>query len=124
MSDADTGLMWHGCPAGETGTDCALGEPTLRDWHDALQYCEVSTWGGYDDWYLPNVIELLSIVDASLTGSAFDADAFLGTPTSVAFMSSTSRQVSATVWTVDYGNGSNTATGKGSLLATRCVRQE
>lgn len=35
------------------------------DWEAALAYAEGATYAGYDDWRLPNVKELQSIVDDS-----------------------------------------------------------
>jgi hypothetical protein len=52
ISDQATGLSWM-----QTDSQRALG------WGDALAYCENLTWGGYDDWRLPNAKELYSIVD-------------------------------------------------------------
>jgi hypothetical protein len=42
------------------------GQSTLEDqvpWCDALAYCENLSFAGHNDWRLPNVRELQSIVD-------------------------------------------------------------
>jgi hypothetical protein len=52
--DRATGLMWQ-------QFDSATG----MNWSDALAYCENLNAAGYDDWRLPNVKELPSIVDYS-----------------------------------------------------------
>ena len=52
ISDNATGLMWQ-------QTDSGLG----YQWSDALSYCEGARFAGYDDWRLPNVKELQSLVD-------------------------------------------------------------
>jgi Protein of unknown function (DUF1566) len=54
VTDNCTGLMWQK----DTGSD---GNPLV--WRDALAYCDNLDLGGHDDWRLPNVRELLSIVD-------------------------------------------------------------
>ncbi len=54
ISDLATGLMWQMSDDGQT-----------RDWQSALAYSEDLTIAGYDDWRLPNVKELQSIVDYS-----------------------------------------------------------
>jgi len=63
ISDLATGLMWQQRDSG-----------TAMDWSAALAYCENLDYAGYDDWRLPNVKELESIVDYSrspdTTGSA------------------------------------------------------
>jgi len=52
ISDLATGLMWQMADDGQT-----------RDWEDALSYAESLDLAGYDDWRLPDVKELQSIVD-------------------------------------------------------------
>jgi len=54
VSDGSTGLVWQQADDGQT-----------RDWPGALKYCEGLTLAGKDDWRLPNVKELQSIVDYS-----------------------------------------------------------
>jgi hypothetical protein len=52
VSDMETGLMW------QKGTVCCL-----NPWQQALAYCENLVLAGHDDWRLPNINELQSIVD-------------------------------------------------------------
>ena len=54
VSDTDTGLMW------QQGTTCCV-----YPWPQALAYCENLVFAGYDDWRLPNINELQSILDYS-----------------------------------------------------------
>ena len=56
--DHNTGSMWamDGIREG-----CAWGQQT--DWNSAIDWCENLVFAGYDDWRLPNVKELQSIVD-------------------------------------------------------------
>ncbi len=63
VTDMATGLMW-------SQDDSGVG----MAWEDALAYAEGSTLAGYDDWRLPNVKELQSIVDYSASPNAIDAD--------------------------------------------------
>ena len=88
--------------------------------------------GGYDDWYLPNLFELLSLVDSSLQSPAIDPNAFPNTPIDIAFSSSTSYSASMSAWFVTFApdmglshNSSYYANGIGpktTALAARCVR--
>ena len=76
--DRLTGLVWtrKSCPSGK------------KHWHDALDYCNDLKLGGYDDWRMPNLFEMLSIVcygvhSPALANTAGDsqwkeADPFLG----------------------------------------------
>ncbi len=52
ITDRATGLMWQTVDSGAGMT-----------WQDALAYAEGATTAGYDDWRLPNVKELQSILD-------------------------------------------------------------
>lgn len=52
ITDLATGLMWQAVDDGNT-----------RDWEESLAYAEGLELGGHDDWRLPNVKELQSIVD-------------------------------------------------------------
>ena len=61
VSDALTGLVWQQADDGQT-----------RDWPGALAYCESLILAGQDDWRLPNVKELQSIVDYSRPEPAID----------------------------------------------------
>jgi hypothetical protein len=54
VSDSYSGLMWQDNMEAETKT---------LNWEKAIDYCENMTLGGYSDWRLPNINELLTIVD-------------------------------------------------------------
>jgi len=54
ITDQATGLTWM-----KNDTATSIG------WADALAYCETLSLGGADDWRLPNIKELHSIVDYS-----------------------------------------------------------
>lgn len=62
ISDAATGLMWMQNDNAEA-----------LDWEDALSYSENMEFAGYSDWRLPNIKELLSIVDYSRSPTATDS---------------------------------------------------
>lgn len=57
--DNRTGLMWVQDPE----TDLPSPWPGTMNWQTALSACEGLTFAGYDDWRLPNVKELFSIVE-------------------------------------------------------------
>ncbi len=57
VTDAATGLMWQQANGEENPGDYQF------DWRNALSYCEDLSLAGYDDWRLPDVKELQSIVD-------------------------------------------------------------
>ncbi len=63
VTDTCTGLMWQK----DTGND-----GNRLAWCDALAYCENLELADHDDWRLPNVRELQSIVDYGRFGPAID----------------------------------------------------
>ena len=65
ISDLATGLMWMADDNGEA-----------VEWEEALSYSENLEFAGYDDWKLPNVKELQSIVDYSGVYPAIDGTYF------------------------------------------------
>jgi hypothetical protein len=75
--DRFTGLMWQGCQNGFSGSDCEIGtNPQVRYWDSALRMCEDLDWGGYYDWYLPNVRELFSLMDTEQEGTFINTEFF------------------------------------------------
>ncbi len=65
ISDEATGLMWMQDDSG-----------LAMDWDDALEYAANFEYAGYDDWRLPDVKELQSIVDYSGCYPAIDSTYF------------------------------------------------
>ena len=67
VSDTKTGLMWKKCSEGQSGSDCRSGSATKYGWEQALRHAQtVNNNGGfasYSDWRVPNLKELLSIVE-------------------------------------------------------------
>ena len=64
-------LMWQGCLSGFTGANCENGindatEATLFSWSQANTHCEQLVWGGYSDWQLPDVHQLMGLKDFEL----------------------------------------------------------
>ena len=82
VTDTLTGLVWQGCALGQ-GPGCA-GESTRSPWAEAAAACEASTWGGHDDWVLPDVYAASTIADYGFTSPAIDRDAFPNAPSRVA----------------------------------------
>ncbi|MBI4605561.1 MAG: DUF1566 domain-containing protein [Planctomycetes bacterium] len=72
VTDTCTGLMWQKDTADTNGD----GQVTFNDdgvtWCAALAYCENLSFAGHDDWRLPNVRELQSIVDYGRVDPAID----------------------------------------------------
>lgn len=70
--DFATGLMWIKDPGQSPG---GLFYDRMY-WYDAINNCENLEFAGWDDWRLPNINELMSIVDHSRYNPAFDPTIF------------------------------------------------
>lgn len=90
VTDQRTGLMWQRCPAdtvfedGDSATSeddlCTPGAAPASSWEEALAAAAGQDTGGYEDWRLPNVKELQSLVLARCEFAAIDRHAFPDTP--------------------------------------------
>jgi hypothetical protein len=122
--DSVTGLSWQGCTGELSGSNCDLGAIRLRYWIDALSYCQNLTWGGYGDWYLPNVMELRSIVNNRTAAPALDSTIFSATPSDYFWTSTTSvAEGGAKAWRIDFNMGAADDGDKTLEHAVRCVRK-
>jgi len=91
VTDVATGLMW-------SQADSGVG----MDWEDALAYAEGSELAGYDDWRLPSVKELQSIVEYGQSPNAIDSDD-LGPAIDTDFFNITALASGTTAYDPDYG---------------------
>ncbi len=63
--DHSTGLMWQ-----------YINDGQRRTWPEAFAYASALRLGGLDDWRVPNVTELVSLIRYDRGQPAFDTDAF------------------------------------------------
>jgi Protein of unknown function (DUF1566) len=121
-----TKLMWMRCLVGQTlsGGVCT-GTPSSFTWADALNVAKGQTVAGHNDWRLPNVKELFSILEDRCYTPALNADLF---PISELFTawSSTPSAVNLAnafieAWAVD-GNGFVSRISPVTPLAVLLVR--
>jgi len=66
MTDIRTGLMWQQF----WPTEYTIGFDTKMTWANALDYCNKLSLANFDDWRLPNIKELGSLVSLDTTDSA------------------------------------------------------
>jgi murein DD-endopeptidase MepM/ murein hydrolase activator NlpD len=111
ITDMTTGLMWQ-----QTETEAMT-------WEKALAYCQMLNLGGYGDWRLPNIRELLSLVDESRIQPAISTTFFSGCRPSIYWSSTTQTEHPAFAWYVDFKEGSvPSGTYKGRSHYVRAVR--
>ena len=109
VTDHVTGLGWQ--------QNTALGGGGV-DWKDALAHCEALSYGGSDDWRLPDVTELISIVDEKREEApAINPVYFPGFNTgSGHWTSTTSRKTGTSAYIVYFGEHDSTL-GRGGMSA-------
>lgn len=90
--DYTTNLMWTRCQVGKTwsGSSCD-GTATTTNWRNAHQIAQASEYGGYSDWRIPNIKEILTIVEYSCSLPALNTTIFPNTPNDGSLWSSTTQ---------------------------------
>jgi len=110
VTDNSTGLQWQ---------DDAVG--TTMDWQAAIDHCEVLSLDGFNDWRLPNLKELTSIVDDSTVSPTIESTFQNTVPgsywSSTAYVGNVSR-----AWIVDFSLGAQGRLTKSFGNYVRCVR--
>ncbi len=88
VTDTYTGLMWKQCQEGLSGTSCATGAATQHTWKAALELASTTSFATYDDWRLPNINELDSLVAKDRYDPAINITLFPNTSSSEFWSSS------------------------------------
>ncbi len=116
VTDAHTGLTWAQLP---TSPVSAV---------DALAACLARADGGFHDWRLPTLAELVSLVDRSHVSRAVTAPAFTWSTDDLYWTASAEPSL-ASVWTQDFSVGESymeivqMVDGTAMLHPVRCVRK-
>ncbi len=93
VSDLSTGLMWQ------------QGESRPMTWEQALSFCEGLDLAGHQDWRLPSIRELQTLIDARLKQPALDTGVFPGCRPEPYWSSTTRSDRPAFAWTMDFATG-------------------
>jgi hypothetical protein len=112
VTDEKTGLIWE---RGSSPDQLTLGE--------ASAYCSQLGAGGVSDWRLPNILELVTLLDFTRTaGPMIDTTAF---PDTAAFNYWSSTPVEGTpgdLWQVGFDYGYVSTFASNFTIRVRCVR--
>lgn len=125
VTDTVTGLMWKRCPEGRSGAVCATGSITIMSWSNALNAADAAntaSHAGYNDWRLPNSIELESLVETGCLNPAINTNAFPQNGTNAYWSSTTFAPGASNAMFVAFSGGALSAAGKNSSSAVRLVR--
>ena len=122
VTDIETGLMWAQCVAGLTGSFCNSGAAEKMDWALALEHAQTSELAGYNDWRLPNIKELFSLVDFNRVEPAINLNIFPATTVEYTWSSSPMIDFEQDAWFVNFKSGLNWFKGRSSSHVVRMVR--
>ena len=111
VTDTKTGLIWRRCAEGMTwnGGTCA-GTPLTFTHEAALQRAAAQASSTGVAWRLPNIKELSSIVDRSLTNPSIDRTAFPATPSKLFWSSTPYVSAPSSAQVTDFNSGSSGGT--------------
>jgi hypothetical protein len=115
VTDKNTLLIWQ-----------QLDDNIGRSQNDAVSYCNSLDLGGYQDWRLPNINELASIIDYGQIGIAIDPEFFPQTNGNGLYYRASNNDVDVSIWSWRVGfDGGHVNRGMRSQDAgffVRCVR--
>ncbi len=130
--DNKTGLIWRRCSEGQKWVDGAcVGVVSRYDWGDALVHAENEAVSAGVRWRVPNVKELESLVDRSMTMPAIDGVFFPDTPFDnpvypgygeSSWTSTLDESNQFGVWCVDFKMGYTGLAARSSSQPVRLVR--
>lgn len=98
--DRATGLMWA---ADGNGSGCNGG--TAENWIRSLSVSISLTLAGFTDWRMPNIFELMSIVNFGRSLPATYVDYFPNTESAYYWSSTSSFDIPAAAWSVIFDTG-------------------
>jgi len=112
ITDSRTSLVWQ-----------KQDDGTTRTWEDAITYCEGLTLAGQSDWRMPNIKELITIVDYTTANPEINWTYFPNTHATVYWSSSTGADFTFTAWSLHFGYGTSDTSDKTTFPEyVRCVR--
>lgn len=115
--DLATGLMWDA----DRSIDGFGGGATML-WVDAVLFPLTRSYAGFDDWRMPNIKELRSIVDFTKTNPAIDTNFFPDTESDYFWTSTTYVSITTSAWAVKFDIGWDGHRPKGLVYPCRYVR--
>ena len=118
--DRVTGLMWAADGSAAGGNSGATAT-----WNAAIDYALALSFAGYDDWRLPNILELATLQDWSDSAAPYVYSVITNMNSDAYWSSTTRASVTANAFVWYNYTGSITAiakTGTESLLCVRTIR--
>jgi hypothetical protein len=125
VTDSRTGLIWQRCPVGmywnAANANCA-GTASYFMWYQSLHVAVNTARSEGLAWRLPNVKELASIVDKSVSNPAINDEVFPTTPNHQFWTATPFRNDAFFAWLVDFYDGAVLYSYLEDMGALRLVR--
>lgn len=129
VTDTQTGLMWKKCSEGQiwdSATNGCGGSSASYTWEAAMERAEEVNAGeaalGHDDWRVPDINALRSIIEKQCTEPAINLAVFPATPSAWFWSSSQYASNRDSAWYVIFYGGYDDWNVKGVLNQVRLVR--
>lgn len=125
ITDTSTGLMWMRCSLGQTfdaANNQCVSDAQQMTWQQALTTAHGFTFAGTNDWRVPNVKELTSLVERQCVRPAINTELFPLTPSDDYWSSTPSVADPERSWVVAFFNGSNSLRQRQLSVFVRLVR--
>lgn len=125
VTDTRTGLMWDRCALGQSGASCT-GAASTFTWSAALDEAQArrtANYKGYNDWRLPNVKELQSLVERCRINPSINEFAFPATAAAFFWTGSPNATSPSHSWVVDFSSGDSNSDVRTNPYRVRLVRK-
>ncbi|CCQ11091.1 putative Fimh-like protein [Pseudoalteromonas luteoviolacea B = ATCC 29581] len=127
VSDLTTGLMWQTCSYGQSydnANEICINASAPIKWEQALLIAINNRFAGLDDWRVPNIKELASIIEHQCVEPSINKTVFFGTVNDNYWTSTTDMIRPDHAWVYQFSDGKNNLKAKNSDLFLRLVRFE
>jgi hypothetical protein len=125
VTDNKTTLTWMRCSLGQAwdaGSSSCTGTASKYNWQNALTAANSTDFAGQNDWRLPNIKELKSIVEQACYLPAINDIIFPNTQSAYYWSSSPGASYDDYAWIVYFLNGSDSYSSKSNNRYVRLVR--
>lgn len=116
--DRATGLCWAA-----DGNEAGCNNGAEISWAGGIAYANALDFAGFTDWRMPNIKELLSIINYVRVTPALLEPPFINTGIVIYWSSTTYAAVDSAAWLCDFDTGSTTLVVKTDTELIRCVRK-